>query len=83
MAKGRADLSFQAIADAITSVETAVRKKTPINPQHLQFLAGLRGMLESYCMSQARPAECGDYCFLATAKTTARKATSRKKSSGR
>lgn len=66
MPKGRADLSFQPIADAITKVETAVRKKKPVDAHHLQLLEGLRAVLEAYCQTQRRPAECGDYCFLAT-----------------
>jgi hypothetical protein len=79
MAKGRADLSFQAIADAITKVETAVRKKKPVDAHHLQLLEGLRAVLEAYCQTQRRPAECGDYCFIATpgAAAKARKTRSR------
>jgi hypothetical protein len=73
MAKGRADLSFQPIADAITKVETAVRRKQPVNAQHLKFLDGLRSILEAYCQTQRRPADCGDYCFLASPRAAGRR----------
>jgi hypothetical protein len=79
MAKGRADVSFQAIADAIAKVENTLRKKDKTDPHHLQLLGGLRAILEAYCLTQRRPADCGDYCFLAVPGTGRAQAGPRKK----
>ncbi len=81
MAKKRAGLSLKAVEDAITSLETAVRK-APVkaNTSHLQFLDGLRTVVRAFCASQPPVEGCGDYCIFPTSAAPARTARKRKTS---